>query len=50
MTFDEVLQKPNKEYYLTRALEDLLFTIEEATSVDEILDSEEYETAKKLVR
>lgn len=50
MTFDEVLQEPSRESKLEFALLMLLYTIEDANTIEEILVSEEYLNAKRLVR
>lgn len=50
MTFDEVLQEPSRESKLEFALELLLYTIEDANTIEEILVSEEYLNAKRLVK
>lgn len=50
MTFDEVLQQPSDTYKLSKALEYLLFTIEEAETVEDIINSQEYKEAKDIIK
>lgn len=49
MTFDDVLQEPSREYRLSKALEQLLYTIEEAEKLEDIIFSKEYKEATELI-
>lgn len=50
MTYDEVLQEPSNEDLLITTLQYLIFTIDEANTIEDIVNSEDYKDAKELLR